>query len=412
MFDKEKWMEIFQSIRKHKLRTFLTGFGVAWGIFMLIVLLCVGKGLNNGVSKQFDGVDGQSVQFFAGVTSLPYKGLPTDRFMHYSSADLSEMRNFIPEIRYISPEAELENPGMITYNKHQGTYTVEGVYSEFNQIKYQKISEGRWLNPIDEQQCRKVAVIGLKCKKQLFKDRNPIGESITIKGNQFLVVGVITPDTTKIFNFGGEAAIFVPYASFRKTLQPSDLIYHFDVSASPSASATEVEWKVKKHLARKYIYDINDPRVIWISNNEQERKATGSLFTGLNIFLWFIGISTLVGGIVGVGNIMMVTVKERTKEIGIRKALGAMPQSITSLVIQESIVITTFSGSIGLVLASGVLEVVSYFTKTVSYFQHPEIDMHIALSALIILVVAGALAGYIPARNASKVSPIEALRYE
>jgi len=412
MLDREKWMEIFQSIRKHKLRTFLTGFGVAWGIFMLVILLCVGKGFEHGVINQFSGSSEKSIQVWGGITSVPYKGLPINRYIRCTSEDLNQIRATIPEVAHISPEVELDNPGMIIHGKNSGNFSIVGIYPEFTKIKYLNIQEGRGINPIDYQQQRKVAVIGSKSKKQLFKDKNPIGESINIRGNYFMVIGVVAIDTTKIFNFGAEKNIYIPYSTYKQTFTAEDYVQQFNAVAGEGSSATEIEWKIRHYLAKKYIFDPEDNRAVWIQNNESSMKATSTLFTGLNIFLWIIGISTLVGGIVGVGNIMMVTVKERTKEIGIRKALGAIPSSITGLVIQESIVITTLSGLVGLILASGVLEVVGYFTRGVAYFQHPQIDLNLSFSALGILVIAGALAGYIPARNASKVSPIEALRYE
>jgi putative ABC transport system permease protein len=412
MFDKEKWQEIFQSIGAHKMRSFLTGFGVAWGIFMLVMLLCVGKGFKNGVISKFSGSAKNSIQVFGNTTSLPYKGLPINRWIHASSEDLDIMKKTIPEIKYITPEVELADAGFISYNNKSGTFTVKAIDPDYNQIEYSKIAQGRQIDPIDRIQKRKVAVIGEKVMKQLFKDKNPIGEYMNIKGNYFMVVGVVIPDTNKIMNFGSEASIFIPYSTYRQTFNDDDKIEHFDVAGDEQVSGAEIEAKVKKYMADKYVFDIKDNRAIWIQNNESMMKGINSLFSGLNIFLWIIGISSLVGGIVGVGNIMLVTVKERTKEIGIRKALGAIPASIIGLVIQESIVITTFAGVAGLLLASGILELIGYFTKSVSFFQHPEIDLNIAVSSIVVLIIAGALAGYIPARNAAKVSPIEALRYE
>lgn len=412
MFKKEVWKEIYQSIKAHKLRTFLTGFGVAWGIFMLVLLLCVGKGFKNGVNNQLAGSASNAVEFWGGNTTIPYKGLNVGRRIQANGEDLADLKSDIPEIEFISPEASVSNAGTISYGNSSGVYDVQAVFPEFSQIEYLHIGEGRWLDRLDMEQDRKVVVISKKAEDQLFHGKYPIGEYIAMGGNYYKVVGMVVEDTTRIFNFESESTIYLPFSSYKAEFKPDGKIEHFTAVMWDGADAESTAHKIKKWLARKYSFDPKDNDALYVYNKARNEKVVGQLFSGVGIFLWIIGCSTLVGGIVGVGNIMLVTVKERTKEIGIRKALGAVPSSIISLVIQEAIVITTVSGFAGLLLASGALSLIGSVTKSVTYFQHPEVDLNVALSAIIILVVAGALAGFIPARNASKISPIEALRYE
>ncbi len=412
MFKKEVWKEIYESIKAHKMRTFLTGFGVAWGIFMLVLLLCVGKGFKNGINNQLAGSASNAVEFWGGSTTIPYKGLNVGRSIQLTGEDLTDLKADIHSIEYISPQSNVSNAGTISYGNNNGLYDLSAVFPEFSEIEYLHIGEGRWLDPLDMEQYRKVVVISKKVEDQLFHGRDPIGESITIKGNYYKVVGLIAEDTTRIFNFGMGSTIYLPYSTYKAEFQPDGKIEHFTAVMKDGEDAESAGHKIKKWLAKKYMFDPKDEEALYVYNKARNEKVVGQLFSGVGIFLWIIGCSTLVGGIVGVGNIMLVTVKERTKEIGIRKALGAVPSSIISLVIQEAIVITTVSGFGGLLCASGVLSLIGSVTKSVTYFQHPQVDMNVAFSAIIILVLAGALAGFIPARNASKISPIEALRYE
>lgn len=412
MFKKEVWNEVYQSIKAHKLRTFLTGFGVAWGIFMLVLLLCVGKGFKNGVDNQLAGSASNTVEFWGGKTTIPYKGLNVGRSIQANSTDMIDLKADIPEIEYLSPDENVNNAGTVSYGTNSGVYDMKAVFPEFSNIEYLHIGEGRWLDPLDMNEDRKVVVISKKVEDQLFHGKNGIGEYITIKGNYYKVVGLVAEDTTRIFNFGGESSIYLPYSIYKDEFQPDGKIEHFTAVMRDGADAEVVAHKIKKWLSKKYLFDPKDEDALYVYNKANSQKVVEQLFSGVGIFLWIIGCSTLVGGVVGVGNIMLVTVKERTKEIGIRKALGAVPASIIALIMQEAIVITTVSGFMGLLFASGALSLIGSLTKSVTYFQHPQVDMNISISAIIILVIAGALAGFIPARNASKISPIEALRYE
>lgn len=416
MIDLDKIQEIFLSLRKHKLRTFLTGFGVAWGIFMLVILLGSGQGLQKGIMSNFSGYASNSMSGYAGVTTMPYKGMPEGRWIRPTSIQLKEMKSKIDAIECVSPKLQYSSGGAIVYKNKEESFSVEGVTADFFRIEAFNPVIGRLINQRDNKEKRKVAIIGKKPHEVLFDKKDPIGEYIRIGQEYFMVIGVFEKESKGFNPF--ESNIFIPFNSLLNTFSVEDKISQFSLLINPEHSAKEVEEEVRSYLANACSFDVKDRRAIWISNIEEQFNAFNSLFVGIAVFLWIIGISTLVGGIVGVGNIMLVTVKERTKEIGIRKALGATPNSIISFVLQESIIITTLAGYIGMILGMIALKAGGWFVERLGdnskfiFFKNPEIDLGIAVSATILLICAGALAGYIPARNAAKVDPIEALRYE
>lgn len=418
MWNLDQWQEISHSIRKHKLRTFLTGFGVAWGIFMLVILLGTGKGLEKGVSSEFEGFAQNSLWIWGSTTSLPHKGLPAGRLVKFDGNDIYNMKQVIPGIRYISQHGQLFGADAnVYYQNNSGTFNVKAVNPDFAKIKLIETESGRLINQLDYQQQRKVVVIGEKSLNVLFGDSDPLGEFIKIKGEYFRVIGVLKTESRGMIRFGDEASdIYIPYTTFKLLFNPDDKVSQIAIVPEQNVSAVELEGKVKHYLANRYNYDPEDPRALWVHNWESTTSSFSALFTGINIFLWIVGISTLVGGIVGVSNIMLVTVRERTREIGIRKALGATPSSIVNLIIQESIIITVISGYIGLVLAALILRLVNFLLEqspeSMSFIKNPTVDINIAIAASIVLIFAGALAGFIPARKASKIHPIEALRYE
>lgn len=413
MFDLDKWQEIFNTIKKHPLRTLLTAFGVFWGIFMLVLLLAAGKGLENGVNQNFSNMAKNTMWVWSGKTIIPYKGMKPGRRILFKNEDYEYLKNEVPELRYVAPSVNLNGEYTVNYKDVTGTFRVEGAVPELNSVRPMTFPDGRFLNQFDMDDKRKVAVIGSRVRELLFGKENPMGKYFQIRGVYFQVVG-----SYEVENVGGSGRddsekIFIPLVTLQTTFN-QDYISSFALTPKDGYDPLEVEQKVKSYLAAKHLISPLDKNAVGGWNSGKETQKITGLFIGVNIFIWGVGIMTIIAGIVGVSNIMLIIVKERTKEIGIRKALGATPMSIISLIIQESIFITALAGYFGLL--AGVL-LVEFFkdmmkgmdTKN-SYFSNPDIDFNVAIIATVILVVSGALAGLIPAIKAANINPIEALR--
>jgi putative ABC transport system permease protein len=411
MFDRDKWQEIFHTISKNKLRTFLTGFSVAWGIFMLIVLLGSGTGLQNGVKYQFRDAATNSIWVFSGQTSVPYEGLKPGRFIRFTNQDYETISKKMPGVKESSGRFYLGN-SEVTYGKEHGTFNIRTVHPGHQFIEKTETIEGRFIHEIDIREKRKVVSIGTLVKKALFGEEDAIGKYIEVNGVPFKVIGVF-------FDEGGEneqEILYLPISTAQMVFNGANRIdmYMFNLAEDAGlAEAKAMEEKVRNKMAQVHHFDPQDDRAIRFWNNVEEFMKIQNLFTGIKTFVWLIGIMTIIAGIVGISNIMIIVVKERTKEIGIRKALGATPASIISLIILESVLITSVSGYIGLVLGVGLVELVrSFLPPDTPFFTNPEIDFQVAVIATIILVIAGALAGLVPARKAASIKPIVALRDE
>lgn len=415
MFDIDKWIEIFESIKRHKLRTFLTGFGVAWGIFMLVILLGSGQGLYQGVSSNFAGYAQNLVTVFPGVTSQPYEGLPTERRVEVSLDDLRLLQENVRSINKLSPESS-QNTDQVYYDDNSGDFQITGVYPDFFDIMIFKQPFGRFINPLDQQESRNIAVVGPKAMDLLFGEDSPVGKHITIQNNNFKVVGVFETSEGQMRFGQDEDAIYIPHSSFVQAFGQEDGVGRFYMTPEEGYTGTDLEDRTKSYLGNHLRFHADDPRALRTFNMEDQVQNFTALFSGVNIFLWIVGLSTLMGGVVGVGNIMLVTVKERTREIGIRRALGATPGSILNMIILEAIFITTLSGYIGLflgiMLLNGIRILMERAAIDLGILGPPSVDLNIAIGATIVLILSGAVAGFIPARNASKTKPIEALRYE
>ncbi|MBC8314637.1 MAG: ABC transporter permease [Bacteroidales bacterium] len=412
MFELDKWQEIYSTIRKNKLRTFLTGFAVAWGIFMLIILLGSGKGLENGVTDQFRGGANNGIWISSGMTSLEYKGLQAGRLIRFTNEDYDLLKASIRDHEFMSSRMFLGNT-ITSYKNEYGTFYLSPCHPDYGHIKEVEMLEGRFLNIFDINQYRKVAIIGEKVKEDLFKgsDTVAMGEYLNINGVLFKVVGVFR-------DFGRDDSelrrIYIPITTAQRVFSGQNVVSQISLTTG-DATVEEVNMileQTRNLLARKHTFDKEDERAVFIwSKNEDFRRFQG-LFLGIRLFIWIVGIGTIIAGIVGVSNIMMISVKERTKEIGIRKALGATPFSVIALILREAIIITGFSGYIGLVLGIGVLEIISMNLPEIDFFRSPEANFSIAVGATILLIIAGTLAGLFPARKAAKIKPIEALRDE
>ncbi len=415
MFDLDKWQEIFHTMRKNKLRTVLTAFGVFWGIFMLVTLLGAGKGLENGVRRQFGDQAVNTLWVWADKTTIPAYGLKPGRRIQYDNADLILAAREIPELDVVAPRNGMWGEYTVNYKNSTGAYRVYGTTGDYLKVNDETFHSGRMLNELDNLEQRKVAIIGEKVKDVLFgKDTTAIGEYIEVKGVYFQVVGIFNNTQN---NGRNEERVYIPFSTLQNVFGQQNRVQNMVISAKEGADTKAIETKLREVLAKKHRIDVKDEQAIGINNNEENFQRIMNVFWGIAMFVWVVGIMTLIAGIVGVSNIMLIIIKERTKEIGVRKALGATPFSIISLVIQESVFITSISGYLGLLTAAGLLELMRMGIDLIEaggeklpYFYKPEVDLEVAFAAIIILVIAGALAGLVPAIKAANVKPIEALR--
>ena len=412
MFEIDKWQEIYSTIRKNKLRTFLTGFSVAWGIFMLIILLGSGSGLENGVKEQFKGGATNGVWISSGQTSLKYKGSKTGRQIKFTNEDYKSIKTTVEGYDRISARLFLGNK-LISYKNEYGSFFLSPCHPDYGFIKELDVIQGRFLNTIDIKEFRKVAVIGEKVKSTLFKgaDTLALGKYIKVNGVIFQVVGIFR-DYSR--NDDEQKRVYIPISTAQRVFQGENVINQISFTTG-KATAQEADLMIGKSkavLAKMHTFDIDDNRAINVWNKNEEVRKFRALFAGIRLFIWIIGIGTIIAGIVGVSNIMMIVVKERTKEIGIRKSLGATPWSIVALIMQEAIVITSFAGYIGLVLGVGLLELITKNVPPSEFFRNPEADFSVAVMATVLLIIAGAIAGFFPAMKAAGVNPVEALRDE
>lgn len=414
MFNIERWQEIFEAIAKNKLRTFLTGISVASGIFILVILLGAGKGLENGIAKQFERDADGLIEIWTGTTSKQYKGLNPGREIQFRNSDYDvSVQKFDSQLVKKSASYSFWN-GVIVYGKETGNYRYAGVYPDHQAIENATIINGRFINSNDLKGSEKVAVIGQKVKLDLFKDKSPIGEEIAINNINFKVVGVFTDPAGE----REESRVFLPLTTTQQAFGVSDKIKNMSFTLTKMATyeqalaqSNQFTQQLGQLLRSKNTIAPDDESAVGINSSIKNAKQFYDLNLYIRLFFWWVGICTIIAGVVGVSNIMLIIVKERTKEIGIRKALGASPISIIGMILHESIFITTISGFVGLLSSLLLLEFVGPQIKS-EYFLKPEVDFSIALTTLALLVFAGALAGFFPAYRAAKIKPIVALRDE
>ena len=414
MFNIERWQEILEAIAKNKLRTFLTGISVASGIFILVILLAAGKGLENGIAKQFEHDADGLISVWTGTTTKEYKGLNPGREIQFRNSDYDiSVQKFKDQLDKKSSTYIIRNAN-VTYGKETGNYQFNGVYPDCQAIENATVIEGRFLNNNDLTNNEKVAVLGLKLKQDLFKDKNSIGEQITINAINFKVIGVFTDPAGE----REETRIYLPITTTQKVFGGGDKTtnLYFTLKKKDSyeealAQSSKFTDELRQLLKSKNTIAPDDDSAIGIDNAVEDAKKFYDLNLYIRLFFWWVGICTIIAGVVGVSNIMLIIVKERTKEIGIRKALGASPVSIIGMILHESIFITTIAGFVGLLSSLLLLELVGPYVKS-EYFLNPEVDFNIALSTLVLLVFAGALAGFFPAYRAAQIKPIIALRDE
>lgn len=409
MFDIDKWQEIFETIDKNRMRTFLTGFSVAWGIFMLIILLGSGKGLQNGIEAQFRQDAVNMIQFGSGTTSISHKGLQPGREIRFTNEDYEYLRKSVPGLDKVSSRYFLWQNRVISYNQEYGVFDIIAGHPDYLDIENATVIDGRFMNMIDIQRERKVVVIGEPVKKALFKNgRNPIGEYIQINNIMFQVVGVFNDKNERDMT-----RVYIPVSTAQMISGGGNRVHNFAVTSNLTAKESEaLEENLRASFARRHNFAKEDQNAMWMWNTLKEYKQFSNLFLSIQIFVSIIGAFTIIAGIVGVSNIMIIVVNERTKEIGIRKAIGATPYSVVGMIIFEAILITSLAGCIGLVLGVGLLNGISSVMPANDFFRNPEVDFTVALVATGVLIIAGTLAGLMPAIRASRIRPVVALRDE
>lgn len=422
MFDLDQWQEIVSTLRRNLLRTTLTAIGVFWGVLMLMIMVGFGNGLEGGVKRDFAGLATNSLYVWGEKTSVPYAGLAPGKFVRLTRADAAALERAIPEIEAIAPRAQLGGRGgsdLVTRGDRSGPFNISGDVPAYIRIQPSDIIQGRFLNALDIERRRKVAVIGHNVREVLFRaGEDPIGQSIQIKHTDFIVVGVFK--TSADGDRGDRLAntIHTPLTTFQQSLRPEPWVNNFAVLVRPGANTEEVEKRVRVEIARLHRFSVDDKEAVGIWNAEKEFQKIAGLFTGISLLIWIVGSVTLAAGIIGVSNIMMISVRERTREIGIRRAIGATPFSIIAQVLKESTLLTALAGYLGLAAGVGALELIGSVMKASQspgdpgMFDPPTADFGVAMAATAVVILGGALAGLFPALYAVRIRPVVALRDE
>ncbi|WP_273272632.1 ABC transporter permease [Maribacter polysiphoniae] len=415
MFDIERWQEIFDTIRKNKLRTFLTGLSVASGIFILVILLGFGQGMQNGIAREFEEDASNRIVVWTQVTTKEYKGLNPGRTIQMRNDNFDYIQTrFSDQLEARSAMFVVRN-ALVNYKKESVGYNVQGVHDGYQLVENQYMSQGRYINYKDQKNVSKVAVISNTIKKEIFKhDEDPLGEYLDISGIKFKVVGVYG-------DMGGEREeerIFIPMSTAQRVFNGADRVNNLYYTLKPVenfdqavAESKEFSNQTKRYLQEAHTVAPDDTSAINVFNTLEEVKRFFNLITGIKLFFWFVGICTIIAGVVGVSNIMLIVVKERTREIGVRKALGAKPWSIVGMILHEAIFVTAISGFAGLIFSMALLEIFGPYIE-VDYILNPSVNFNVAVSTVFVLIFAGAVAGFFPAWRAANIHVIDALRDE
>lgn len=412
MIDYDKWAEIFSSIKRHKLRTFLTALSVWWGIFMLVLLLGLGKGLENSVIHNFRDDAMNSLWIWPGRTTMPYKGLPVGRRLQFTNADYDRLKNQIDGEESITGRYYLRGEFTVKYKKKNLSFHIRAVHPDHLILENTIMMTGRYINDKDIDEYRKVCVIGQKVATDFFGKEDPIGSSLKIKGVDYKIVGTFYDDGSK----RELETIYLPISTTQRVESANGRINQLMITLGdvPVEKSFEIEKRIREELSVQHNFDINDKQAIYIRNSAEDFQEFQTVFMFIKGFLWFVGIGSILAGVIGVSNIMLIVVKDRTKEIGIRKAMGATPNSILAMILQEAVFLTAIAGYIGMISGFAIIYGLNYLLVTngveLEYFRNPEVNFMTILYALILLVVSGALAGLIPAQQAVKINPVIAMK--
>lgn len=418
IFDKDTWQEIFGSISKNKTRTIITVIGVLWGIFIYIALSGAAKGLDNGFERQFENIAMNSMFIWGMQTSVPYEGFKTGRNIKLKLSDIDIIRQRVPEVEFIAPRNARGVFGgtapLVVRNNKSSNYNVYGDYPEYTRIATKKIFDGgRFINEEDIKYSRKVCVIGEKTKTELFeKDENPIGQYIRVDNIYFQVIGV-----HKFIPGGGfetDGDIYIPFATFKKIYNTGDRVQWLTIAAYDDADVVAVEKDVKTTLKRIHRVSPDDERAFGGFNLGEIFNKIIGFSKGMTLLSLIVGIATIIAGVIGIGNILLISVKERTKELGVRRALGATPSEVRNQIIIESVFLTLIAGILGIILGALVLSGINLATADLTDFPYtnPTVPIPFILGALFIMIFLGTLIGLIPAQRAVSIKPIDALREE
>lgn len=419
MFSRDRWNEILEVLSGNWFRTVLTAFGVFWGIFILIILLAAGKGFENGVNLDFGDIATNTMFIWTRTATKAYQGMPKDRRFNYRLADVEDIRQNVADLRYISPRNQLggfNGSNNVVRGIKTGAYDVYGDYPEIINQEPMDITSGRFINYNDINNNRKVAVIGSGVKSGLYeKEEDVLGTYIKIQGVNFMVIGTYKKKSSGGDGEEDQKQIFVPFTAFSQAFNMSDRVGWMAITAVDGTPITSIKEKIFNIVRKNHKIHPEDERAIGHFDLYEEYSKVQRLFAAIRVIAYFVGTLVLLSGVIGVSNIMLIVVKERTKEIGIRRSLGASPWSIRGQILTESVFLTIISGMAGIVFASVLIYLINFMIDSngpVDMFANPSVSLGVVSSALTILVISGLLAGFIPAQNAIKVRPIEALRTE
>ena len=421
MFSRDNWSEILEALSSNWFRTLLTAFGVLWGIFILVILLAAGKGLENGVKQGFGGIATNTMFMWSQPTSKPFKGLPKGRRYNFKIGDVAALKENVPNLRFVSPRNQLGGFGggnNVVRGLKTGAFNVYGDYPEVIQQEPMDITAGRFINYSDINEKRKVAIIGEGVRRELYLPGEEVmGSYIKINGVNFMVIG-----TYKKKGGGGgnveeaQKEIYVPFTSFSQAFNMGEIVGWMAITANDGFPITDLKPKVFEVIRSRNSIHPEDDRAVGHFDLFEEYNKVNGLFIALKAVAYFVGILVLLSGIIGISNIMLIVVKERTNEIGIRRALGATPWMIRGQILLESIFLTIISGMAGIALATGIIALINMqldgMDTTEMMFANPSVDLGVVFVALSILILSGLLAGLIPAQNAIRVQPVDALRTE
>ncbi|MEK9751107.1 MAG: ABC transporter permease [Flavobacteriaceae bacterium] len=417
LFKADTWEEIFSSINKNRVRTVLTVIGVLWGIFVYIAMSGAAKGLDNGFERQFESVAMNSLFAWSQSTSKPYKGFRTGRRIQLKLSDIDVLKKRIPEIQYIAPRNATGvfggEPALTVRGQKSGSYNIYGDFPVYTKIATKKIyDEGRFINQSDIDYNRRVCIIGERTKRELFDDEEEaVGSFIKINDIYFRVVGVhkFVPGG----GFESDSDIFVPFTTFNRLYNKGDEVDFMSIAAFDDADIIQVEKDVKAVLKSIHQVDPTDERAFGSFNLGEVFGQIKGFANGLTFLSLVIGVATILAGVIGIGNILLISVKERTKELGVRRALGATPAEVRNLILVESVFLTVISGVMGIILGAATLSLVNNLTSGSDFpYTNPTVPIPYVIGALALMVILGTLIGLIPAQRAVSIRPIEALREE
>lgn len=419
MFNRDRWKEILEVLTSNWFRTVLTAFGVFWGILILIILLAAGKGLENGIKADFGDIATNTMFMWTRSTTKAYKGLPQGRSFEFKLEDVETLRDNVPNLRFISPRNQLggfRGGNNVTRGIKVGAYNIYGDYPEIIRQDPMTITSGRFINHNDIREKRKVAIIGNGVKNDLYdRDEDVLGTYIKIQGVNFTVVGTYKKKSNDGDGEEGQKQIFVPFTTFSQAFNTSNDVGWMAITANDGTSISDLKEGIVNQMKEKHKVHPDDTRAVGYFDLYEQYNRVESLFGAMSFIAYFVGILVLISGIIGVSNIMLIVVKERTKEIGIRRALGEDPWSIKKQILMESIFLTIISGMGGIIFGALFIYGVNALLDAngpVDMFLNPSVSLGVVSAALIILIISGLLAGFIPAQSAIKVKPIDALRTE